>query len=79
MKYRCLGPFINDGKEYKAGDIIEFNKEVNMKGVLAPVFEQKVEKTEVQDVNIEEISPKIEEKVQKPVKKVSKPTPKRKK
>lgn len=77
MKYKCLGPFINDGKEYKAGDIIEFTKEVNMKGVLMPVFDTESTPVEAKEVKIEEISPKKEEKVQKPVKKVSKPTKKR--
>ena len=37
MKYKCLGPFIKDGKTYNFGDIVEYDKDVVMMGVFTKI------------------------------------------
>lgn len=37
MKYKCLGPFIKDGKTYNFGDIVEYDEDVVLKGVLTKI------------------------------------------
>lgn len=56
MKYRCLGPYIFENKEYKFGDVIVTNKKIEKSGVIVCLdnTEEKVEKTEEKITKTEE-------------------------
>ncbi len=57
MKYRCLGPFKFEGKEYKFGDVVQTNKKIEKSGVLV-VIDNTEEKATPKEEKKEETKPK---------------------
>lgn len=53
MKYKCLGPYIFEKKEYSFGDVIITNKKLKTDGFLTVIDNTEEEKTE-------EVTPKEE-------------------